>query len=230
MVTESGHDTSLLTARHYECRSPLASQNTPLAPSGTERHATAHNGTQCSATHSAKNPHCMCGESRPEQFARKARKNGRIGYQHLCKRCMVESHRKWRATASGRAKMRAGVTASKRRYPERQRARSLLRYAITTGKLTPGPCYAAGPECAGQIEGHHEDYEKPLEVTWTCRKHHSALDRNRRAATFPVRRPQTGDVAYFFALLELGGLYPVPPKGSTRRWTTPPARPAGGKV
>lgn len=115
-------------------------------------------------------------------------KGGKLGYQHMCKACMVAYHRQWRNTEDGRAKMRAGVTASKRRYPEKQRARHALTNAIRDGKIQRGPCYAAGPDCAGKIEGHHHDYAKPYAVTWVCRKHHRELDRERRSAEAAAQR------------------------------------------
>jgi hypothetical protein len=82
--------------------------------------------------------------------------------------------------------MRAGNAASKARYPEKQRARALLRNALKAGHVVPGPCYAAGAECSEGIESHHDDYGKPLEVTWTCRAHHRALDRARRDRLLPL--------------------------------------------
>jgi len=45
---------------------------------------------------------------------------------------------------------------------------------VKLGKLTKGPCTVCGTT-QGQIEGHHEDYGKPLDVLWLCAKHHSRL-------------------------------------------------------
>ena len=45
-------------------------------------------------------------------------------------------------------------------------------------KLSPKPC-----EVCGTLQGvqrHHDDYEKPLEVRWLCRKHHAEADKARR--------------------------------------------------
>jgi hypothetical protein len=41
--------------------------------------------------------------------------------------------------------------------------------AIRRGTLTRGPCETCGSE---KVEGHHDDYLKPLDVRWLCKKHH----------------------------------------------------------
>lgn len=40
------------------------------------------------------------------------------------------------------------------------------------GHLEPRPCETC---CSTAAEKHHEDYSKPLEVRWLCRKCHLAL-------------------------------------------------------
>lgn len=42
--------------------------------------------------------------------------------------------------------------------------------ALKSGLLGRQPCVVCGS--TKNIDGHHEDYSKPLEVTWLCRKHH----------------------------------------------------------
>lgn len=120
-----------------------------------------------------------CGTVDVGRFGRKLFR-GQLGWQPYCRTCQVDYHREWRQTADGRAKMRAGVTASRNRYPEKDEARALLQKAVVAGAIVRGPCYALGVDCAGKIEAHHDDYTKALDVTWTCRRHHRALDRQRQ--------------------------------------------------
>ncbi len=61
-------------------------------------------------------------------------------------------------------------------YATQISARQKVANAIKTGRLIRLPCEICG---AVKSEGHHEDYEKPLEVLWLCRKHHSALHKGK---------------------------------------------------
>lgn len=54
---------------------------------------------------------------------------------------------------------------------EKRRARKLLSYAVSTGKVIPQPCKCG----AVKAQAHHHDYSKPLEVEWMCAKCHSQL-------------------------------------------------------
>lgn len=61
------------------------------------------------------------------------------------------------------------------RYPEKIRAREIVYNAVRSGKLHRQPCSVCGEQ---DTEAHHEDYRKPLDVVWLCRKHHRELHRN----------------------------------------------------
>lgn len=54
-------------------------------------------------------------------------------------------------------------------------ARTKVSKAVLRGKLIKLPCEICGnPES----EGHHDDYSKPLEVRWLCKKHHTEHHQN----------------------------------------------------
>lgn len=58
---------------------------------------------------------------------------------------------------------------------EKRKARWTVKDAIKSGKLRRGPCEQRGRDCSGPIEGHHDDYSKPLGVRWLCLRHHRSL-------------------------------------------------------
>lgn len=54
-------------------------------------------------------------------------------------------------------------------------AHQMVTLAIKSGLLTPAPCEVCSTEV--NINAHHDDYTKPLEVRWLCRRHHAAWHR-----------------------------------------------------
>lgn len=63
-----------------------------------------------------------------------------------------------------------------RRHPQRVRARNAVYTAKRTGRLSEKPCEVCGDR---PTECHHDDYSKPLQVRWLCRKHHKALHQSK---------------------------------------------------
>jgi ribosomal protein S27AE len=61
----------------------------------------------------------------------------------------------------------------KKRYaaknPSKIRAHAIISNKIRTGSIERQPCEMCG---AGKTHGHHDDYSKPLEVRWLCRRCH----------------------------------------------------------
>lgn len=56
-------------------------------------------------------------------------------------------------------------------------ARRRVYKAVQSGRLTRGECERLGDDCDGRIEGHHDDYSKPLDVRWLCIRHHRQVER-----------------------------------------------------
>lgn len=55
----------------------------------------------------------------------------------------------------------------------RRKASHIVGNAIRDGELKRQPCFI----CGNEAQAHHPDYERPLDVTWLCRKHHKAAHR-----------------------------------------------------
>ena len=113
--------------------------------------------------------------------------DGHLNKCRACARADVQANRERRAdyyreydrarhSPERLAMMMAG------RDPEHHRARWTVHNAIRDGRLLRQPCEVCG---AVKVEAHHDDYSKPLDVRWLCRKHHAMvhrMDEQRRIA------------------------------------------------
>jgi len=61
---------------------------------------------------------------------------------------------------------------------EQTRAGWKLRRCVVSGQIRK-PAACSSCETTGSVEAHHEDYSRPLEVSWLCRKCHVALHQMR---------------------------------------------------
>ena len=52
---------------------------------------------------------------------------------------------------------------------DRMSVKQKVKYALKTGKLVKTPCHVCGEL---EVEGHHPDYSRPLDVVWLCKAHH----------------------------------------------------------
>jgi hypothetical protein len=55
------------------------------------------------------------------------------------------------------------------RNPHQQRAKYDVRNAIRRGDLFRAPCVICGNP---KSHGHHDNYDRPLDVVWLCQPHH----------------------------------------------------------
>lgn len=82
----------------------------------------------------------------------------------------LERERQKKKDPEYRAKIAAQKREWQRKNAEKRAAHVLLNNAVRDGRVKKLPCVVCGSELS---EGHHEDYTKPLEVVWLCRKHHA---------------------------------------------------------
>jgi hypothetical protein len=59
----------------------------------------------------------------------------------------------------------------RRKNPWRYAAHLHVETLKRLGVLAPQPC----EQCGAKAEAHHDDYSRPGDVRWLCRKHHVQL-------------------------------------------------------
>jgi hypothetical protein len=106
-------------------------------------------------------------EKHREKIARKRAKKNRKQEEREKNRLRQAEWRK-----SNRSKCGEVVANWKKKNPQKAGAHSLVLWAVKTGVLNrPDKCEECGK--SGKIQGHHEDYTKPLEIKWLCKFCHS---------------------------------------------------------
>ncbi len=77
-------------------------------------------------------------------------------------------------TEKGKISHRNHISRYAVKYPQKIYAVNLLNRAVKSGEVERGDCEICGET---QVEGHHGDYNKPLEVRWLCPRHHRWVHR-----------------------------------------------------
>lgn len=97
----------------------------------------------------------------PENKAKERDKN-RISYRKNPKQVTTKAIAEWR-----------------KNNPEKNKAHRAVFCALRNGTLFREPCEHC-PEHNWDVQAHHPDYSKPLQVVWLCRKHHQLIERQKR--------------------------------------------------
>ena len=121
-----------------------------------------------------------CHEEKPLTAFTTRRQDGKVYPHSYCRACKTAHECERYRLPERKQAIAERDRRARERYPERRRARTAVRHALSAGWLVVGPCYAEGPDCRGAIDAHHDDYAEPLAVTWACHAHHTILDRQRR--------------------------------------------------
>lgn len=123
---------------------------------------------------------CTCKQDLPlDNFYHD--KQTKDGYTRRCKNCDRLHRRKMRKLhpetykerdkryyAKNRDRKVAYLADWRERNKHKVAAHIAVRTALQAGGLVKKPCFC-GIE---NVDAHHEDYSKPLDVHWLCRRHH----------------------------------------------------------
>ena len=107
------------------------------------------------------------------------RKRGIDGLQAWCRNCRREYAREY----ARKSRDLVAHRKSQRRYLEKNKhkrmAHSAVKIAIKQGVMIV-PLWCQRCHCVSDLEAHHEDYSKPLEVVWLCTTCHGLIHRKYR--------------------------------------------------
>ena len=82
-------------------------------------------------------------------------------------------------TEAGKLAKKRAMGAYHKRYPMKYASHIITRNAVRDGKLIPQK-FCSCCSSTEKIEGHHDDYTKPLEVRWLCEKCHKQWHRENK--------------------------------------------------
>lgn len=99
-----------------------------------------------------------------EQYAQKQKEYYRDHAEEV-----KEKHKAYEKTEAGRANRLKASKKHQSLYRYKHMARRKLNIALESGKILKLPCSVCNEP---KSEAHHEDYDKPLDVIWFCRRHH----------------------------------------------------------
>ena len=105
-------------------------------------------------------------------------------YFRYCKECKKESTRqykirngkevfmRWTKTKAGKQKLVEATKRARNKFPEKWTARRKLRYEVKVGRIIkPLVCDTCKENKV--LQGHHDDYSKPLMAMWLCTRCHA---------------------------------------------------------
>lgn len=114
-------------------------------------------------------PHSEMADGHLNKCKACTKRDARVNYRATFeKRCAYELARK--LTPARLAQRHAARRKHRLDHPDRARARRAVTYAVRVGNLVRQPCANCGARA--NVQAHHHDYSKPLDVEWLCRPCH----------------------------------------------------------
>jgi formylmethanofuran dehydrogenase subunit E len=129
-------------------------------------------------------PRCKRTKDKSEFYKSPSRYDGVRGYCRVCETLKQRGNRKYfrdyrrnryASDSEFRFKIRKSLSKYQKSNPKKNLARVKLFQAIKANKINKLPCIL----CGEKANGHHPDYNKPLEVIWLCPRHHRHIHTGR---------------------------------------------------
>jgi len=105
------------------------------------------------------------------------------GHLNKCKECVKKRIKKYLQTEKGKSIERnrnekraiSGYYTKlckkmRQKYPEKYKARQAVSNALRNGRLKKLPCESCSNSNLEDIEAHHPNYQRPLDVIWLCKR------------------------------------------------------------
>lgn len=125
----------------------------------------------------------LTGECSDCRVVGKIRRDGRCQSCHSAWRWANDPEHRAKVQARNQAWVRANREYYRDRYhreKDKCTARIALNGALKMGRVTREPCETCSSTT--DVEGHHDDYTRPLDVRWLCTVCHAAEHRMQRRA------------------------------------------------
>ena len=126
-----------------------------------------------------------CGENKDlsEYYAHSEMSDGHLNICKTCTKIRVTTHREANLEAireydksRGSRQTKESLQKYRRDNPQKYKAHSLCGRAVLSHKLIKESCMF---DCIGKVEGHHNNYSRPLSVVWLCPHHHKRYHKYR---------------------------------------------------
>ena len=115
-----------------------------------------------------------CGEEKPRDTSFYRHEQMADGHLNICTSCVREQRRQHRAENGDRIREYDRARGFHNTDTAKQRARRAVAREVASGRLRRGTCEKCG---STDVQAHHDDYDRPLDVRWLCRTHHAELHR-----------------------------------------------------
>lgn len=127
----------------------------------------------------------VCAKCGGERVIRNWHSNGEMQAKLVCIPCA-----RARSRANSAATNHKGKREWDARNKLRRRAHKKIEYALVSGKMERQCCERCG--ASSNVQAHHDDYSKPLDVMWLCPTHHGERHKELRAAALAASKVSDG--------------------------------------